>query len=344
MPHAILPIPPHFNPDEVGRVWKVPYQQRAEEARNWAKRYRISPSADDRFKVCIVAVDVQNTFCIPGFELYVAGRSGTGAVDDNRRLAEFIYRNLGVITQICPTMDTHQVMQIFHPLYLVNERGEHPPPFTLISKEDVEKGVWKFNPELCHSFQIKEEYGQRHLLHYTKQLREGGKYDLTIWPYHGMLGGIGHALVASVEEAIFFHTVVRYSQADYHVKGDRPFTEHYSVLGPEVVKGPEGETIGQKSDKFFRKLLEFDAVIIAGQAKSHCVAWTIDDLLEDIIAQDRRLVEKVYLLDDCTSPVVVPGVMDYTQQTEDAFSRFKDAGMHVVNSTDPMETWPGIKL
>jgi len=48
-------------------------------------------------------------------------------------------------------------------------------------------------------------------------------------------------------------------------------------------------------------------VIIAGQAKSHCVAWTIDDLLEDIIAQDRRLVEKVYLLEDCTSAVVVPG-------------------------------------
>jgi len=51
-----------------------------------------------------------------------------------------------------------------------------------------------------------------------------------------MLGGIGHALVASVEEAIFFHSVARYSQSDFHVKGDRPFTEHYSVLGPEVLK------------------------------------------------------------------------------------------------------------
>jgi len=159
-----------------------------------------------------------------------------------------------------------------------------------------------------------------------------------------MLGGIGHALVASVEEAIFFHSVARYSQSDFHVKGDRPFTEHYSVLGPEVLKGPDGEAIGQKSDKFFRKLLEFDAVIIAGQAKSHCVAWTIDDLLEDIIAQDRRLVEKVYLLEDCTSAVVVPGVMDYTEQADAAFRRFGKAGMHVVRSTDPIETWPGIKL
>lgn len=344
MPHTALAIPPYFNPDAVGRVWRVPYQRRAEEARGWAKQYGIPPSANDRFKICIVAVDVQNTFCIPGFELYVAGRSGTGAVDDNRRLSEFIYRNLDVITQICPTMDTHQVMQIFHPLYLVNESGEHPRPFTLISTEDVERGVWMFNPALSESLQIGEEYGQRHLLHYASQLKEGGKYDLTIWPYHGMLGGIGHALVASVEEAIFFHSVVRYSQPDFHVKGDRPFTEHYSVLGPEVIRGPEGEAIGQKSDKFFRKLLEFDAVIIAGQAKSHCVAWTIDDLLEDIIAQDRRLVEKVYLLEDCTSPVVVPGVMDYTEQADNAFRRFGEAGMHVVKSTVLIEKWPGITL
>jgi len=62
----------------------------------------------------------------------------------------------------------------FSLLYLVNDRGEHPQPFTLISKEDVEKGVWKFNPALCESFQIGEEYGQRHLLHYTKQLKREG--------------------------------------------------------------------------------------------------------------------------------------------------------------------------
>lgn len=339
-----LPIVPQFNPAKVGEVWKVFYQELAQEAEKWAKHHSIKPAADDRFKICLVAVDVQNAFCIPKFELYVGGRSGTGAVDDNIRLCEFIYRNLDVITQICPTMDTHQAMQIFHSIYLVNDKGEHPAPFTLISEEDVKKGIWKFNPALSFSFQISEEYGNRHLLHYTKKLKEGGKYDLTIWPYHAMLGGIGHALVASVEEAIFFHTIARYSQADFHVKGDKPFTEHYSVLGPEVLEGPDGESIGLKSDKFFKKLLDFNAVVIAGQAKSHCVAWTIDDLLEDILAQDKRLVEKVYLLEDCASPVVVPGIIDYTDQADAAFQRFADAGMHVVRSTDPVEGWPGIKL
>lgn len=344
MPRSELPVPPHFNPSGVGEVWRVHYQELAREAEKWAAYNHIMPASHDKFRICLVAVDVQNTFCIPGFELYVGGRSGTGAVDDNRRLCEFIYRNLNAITQICPTMDTHQAMQIFHPVYLVNERGEHPEPFSLISVEDIENGVWKFNPALCFSLHISEDYGQRHLLHYARKLREGNKYELTIWPYHGMLGGTGHALVASVEEAMFFHCMARYSQPDFHVKGDRPFTEHYSVLGPEVRQGVKGEVIGQKSDKFFRKLLEFDAVVIAGEAKSHCVAWTIDDLLHDILDQDKGLVKKVYLLEDCTSPVVVPGVIDYTDLADAAFARYAKSGMHVVRSVDAIDSWPGIML
>jgi nicotinamidase-related amidase len=339
-----LPLPPHFKRDKIGEIWKVRYQELSDEAGEWARKQNLKPAAGDRFRICLVAVDVQNTFCIPGFELYVGGSSGTGSVDDNRRLCEFIYRNLGSITQICPTMDTHQAMQIFHSIYLVNEKGGHPEPFTLISGEDVRRGVWKFNADLCYSLRINEDYGQRHLEDYTKKVKDGGKYDLTIWPYHAMLGGIGHALVPAFEEAVFFHSIARLSRADFHIKGDVPFTEHYSVLGPEVLQGPDGRVIGRKSEKFFKKLLEFDAVLIAGQAKSHCVAWTIDDLLEDIHTRDAGLVEKVYIIEDCSSPVVIPGVIDYTDKANEAFKRFADAGVHVVRSTDPIRSWPGIRL
>jgi nicotinamidase-related amidase len=344
MTYRELPVPPHFDPDRVGEVWRVPYQERFEEAEKWARQHDIRPAAADRFRICLIAVDVQNTFCIPDFELYVGGRTGTGAIDDNRRLCEFIYRNLGTITRIFPTMDTHQATQIFHSIFLVNDRGEHPGPLTLISVEDVEQGRWKFNPAVADSLQIDAEYGQRHLLHYTRELKARGKYDLTIWPYHAMLGGIGHALVSAVEEAIFFHSIARYSQPAFEVKGSNPLTEHYSVLGPEVLTDPDGKQIAQKNAPFVQKLMTFDAVIIAGQAKSHCVAWTIDDLLEDIRREDVRLAQKVYLLEDCTSPVVAPGIVDYTEEADAAFQRFADAGMHVVRSTDPINSWPGIKL
>ena len=336
-----LPLPPHFDPGRVDAVWRTPYETRAVEARVWAEDHSLRPAAEDSPRVCLLAVDVQNTFCIPGFELFVAGRSGTGAVDDNRRLCEFMYRNLETITQFVPSLDTHRAMQVFHAIWLVDEQGKHPLPYTLVSAEDVESGRWRMNPAVPPALGLDPAYAQRHLEHYTRRLADGGKYELTIWPYHAMLGSVGHALASSVEEAIFFHTIARTSQPDFQVKGDNPLTEHYSILGPEVTEGPDGDTIASKNVALVEKLLTFDIVIVAGQAKSHCVAWTIDDLLTEPRVR-AQLAPKTYLLEDCTSPVVVPGAIDYTDEAGAAFERFERAGMHVVRSTDPISEWPGV--
>ncbi len=340
-----LPLPPHFEAGRVGQVWRVPYQARAEQARAWAKQHAIAPAAKDKTRLCLMAIDVQNTFCIPDFELFVGGRSGQGAVQDNVRLCEFIYRNLGLITEIAPTMDTHTVMQIFHSQFWVNDAGDNPPPMTMISLAQVQQGHWKVNPAIAHSL-AKGNYLllQSYALHYVQTLSQDGKYPLTIWPYHSMLGGIGHALVSAVEEACFFHNIARHSQTNFEIKGGNPLTENYSVLRPEVLDGPDGRPIAQKNTRFIQKLLEFDAVIIAGQAKSHCVAWTIADLLSEIQAQDPALAKKVYLLEDCTSAVVVPGVVDFTDQADAAFQRFADAGMHLVRSTEAIAHWPDLSL
>jgi nicotinamidase-related amidase len=340
---AELPLPAHFDPSRVGEVWRVPYEDRAREAAAWADEHGLGRAADDAFRLCVLAVDIQNTFCIPDFELFVAGRSGTGAVDDNRRLCEFLYRNLGEITQIFPSLDTHHAMQVFHAIWLVDEHGNHPDPYTLVSAQDVATGRWQMNAAVAEALGIDVDYAERHLAYYTRRLAEGGKYDLTIWPYHAMLGGIGHALVSAVEEAIFFHGLARYSNPEFQVKGDNPLTEHYSMLGPEVTEGPDGDRLSGKNAKLIEKLLTFDAVVVAGQAKSHCLAWTIDDLLGDEDVRE-QLAERTYLLEDCTSPVVVPGVVDYTDEADAAFERYTAAGMHVVRSIDPIATWPGLAM
>ncbi len=336
-----MPLPPHFDSAKVGEVWRVPYQDRAVEARDWAKKHNIQSAAQDKSRICLLLIDVQNTFCIPDFELFVGGASGMGAVDDNVRLCEFIYRNLGVITQIAPTMDTHTAIQIFHPVFWINEAGEHPTPAaTSITPEDIQQGNWKVNPAVADSLaRGSYEALEKHAFHYVKQLSDAGKYPLTVWPYHSMLGGIGHALVSAVEEALFFHCIARNTQTRYEIKGDNPLTENYSILRAEVLDGVDGSPIAKKNSSLIQALLEFDAVIIAGQAKSHCVAWTIADLLTEIQAQDASLARKVYLLEDCTSPVVVPGVVDYTAQAEAAFERFAAAGMHLVKSSQPLDSW-----
>lgn len=338
----MLDVPPHYDEARVGEVWRVAYEERARDAEEWARRHELHPADDDVFRICVVAVDVQNTFCIPEFELFVGGRSGTAAVEDNRRFCDFLYRNVDVITQIVPTLDTHQAMQIFHASWLLDADGRRPEPYTLVSSADVEAGRWHVDPSVATALGLDPGYAQRHLAYYTRALEAGGKYRLTIWPYHAMLGGIGHALVSAVEEAIFFHTVARRSQPDFQPKGRSPLTEHYSVLGPEITQGPDGEPLGERNRPLLEKLALFDAVVIAGQAKSHCVAWTIDDLLGSTALRERGFAQKVYLLEDCTSPVVVPGAIDYTDEADAAFERFAEAGMHVVRSTDPIESWPGI--
>jgi nicotinamidase-related amidase len=330
-----LPIPSHFNPNTVGEVWRVPYQQRATEAREWANAHNIKPTSTDENRICLLLIDVQNTFCIPNFELFVGGKSGKGAIEDNLRLSEFIYRNLGSITTIVPTLDTHTAMQIFHPIFWINSAGEHPiPAATNITPDDIDKGVWKVNPAVAFSLNSSYEFLEKHAYHYVKKLTQNGKYPLTVWSYHSMLGGIGHALVSAVEEAIFFHCIARNSQTQFEIKGDNPLTENYSVLRPEVMDSFDDIIIAEKNSFLIQQLLEYDAVVIAGQAKSHCVAWTVDDLLTDIQLVDASLAKKVYLLEDCTSPVVIPGVVDYSDAANAAYMRFANAGMNVVKSVD----------
>jgi nicotinamidase-related amidase len=333
--NKILSIPSFFQPQKVRQVWRVPYQERAIEARTWAKQNQISPASQDKFRVCLLLIDVQNTFCIPEFELFVAGRSQMGAVEDNIRLCEFIYGNLNIITEIIPTMDTHTIMQIFHPIFWLDRAGEHPPAATVITLEDLQKQIWQVNPAVADRLAGGDYTAlQQHALHYVKKLTETGKYPLIIWPYHSMLGGIGHALVSAVEEAIFFHNIARNTQTDFQIKGNNPLTENYSALRPEIIEGVDGKAIAAKNSKLIQKLLDFDAVIIAGQAKSHCVAWTIDDLLTEILARDRHLANKIYLLEDCTSAVVIPDIVDFSDSADRAFQRFADAGMNLIKSTN----------
>lgn len=337
------PFPDHYDTQAVDRVFRVPYEAHAREAVGWAKQQAITSAASDAFRVGLLLIDVQNTFCLPDFELFVGGRSGRGAVDDNRRLVEFIYRNLGSITQVTATMDTHHPVQVFHALFFVDADGNHPTPMTMVTVEDIEAGRWQVNPHGAASLGVDPDKAQEMLLHYTRSLQSQGKYDLTIWPYHAMLGGIGHALVSSVEEAVFFHAAARHSQPIIEIKGEDPFTEHYSAFGPEVLDDFDGKPKAEKNAALFEHLMGFDAVIVAGQAKSHCVAWTVEDLLKLIQSRDPSLAEKIYLLEDCTSPVVIPGVVDFTDAADEAFARFADAGMHLVRSTDPLESWLDIK-
>ena len=73
--------------------------------------------------------------------------------------------------------------------------------------------------------------------------------------------------------------------------------------------------------------------------------------LKEATGKREALAKKVYVMKDCMSAVAVPDashkgqfIFDFTPQAEDALRRFADAGMHVVDSTQPLPDWPDIKL
>src|SRR5512135_2682968 len=143
-----LTVPDFFDPQSLDKVWRVPYEERARQAADWSRLHRLPPAGSSQPRVWLLLVDVQNTFCIPGFELFVAGRSGRGAIDDNLRLCQFMYRNLDLITQISATMDTHLPQQVLHAIFFIDKDGNHPATYTNITANELRSGRWRFNPEL----------------------------------------------------------------------------------------------------------------------------------------------------------------------------------------------------
>ncbi len=319
-------------------------------ATDWKRQHRIKPSAADETRVHLLLIDVQKDFCFPEGSLYVAGRSGTGAIDDSRRIAELVYRNLGVLTDITTTMDTHLAYQIFFPSFWLDKDDAPLTAHRVVTSDQIAAGEVRPNPAmakwLCggnYTWLCKQA------LHYTKELERAGKYQLYLWPPHCLLGSDGHALAGIVHEARLFHAFARTAQSSVEVKGGNPLTENYSVLRPEVLSRFDGATLAQRNTQFVQTLLAADAVVIAGQAASHCVKSTIDDLLDEIATHDPALAKKVYLVTDCMSAVTVPDgkgglAVDFTPQADAALARFANAGMNLVRSTDPISSWPGLRL
>jgi len=352
---SIEALPSFYHPDHAG-WWSyrpdMPLVQA--EAEVWRQRFGLTPAADDRHRIELLIIDGQKDFCLPEGALFVAGRSGRGAVEDSRRIAAFIYRNLAHLTRITPTLDSHFSWQIFFDSFWLDADGRRPAPYSTISADDLRAGRYHLDPAVAQ-FALTDDgrpdyrWAEKQALFYAEALERAGKYSLTIWPCHCLLGSEGHALVGLLQEAREFHSAARKVQSPIEIKGANPWTENYSVFGAEVRGRWDGRgELAHKNESLIRRLVANDAVIVVGQAASHCVLWSVDDLLHEVRAINPALVGKLYLVQDCTSPVVVFGpdgqpLVDFTEATTAAFERWRQEGVQVVSSTTPLAEWPGLE-
>ena len=263
------------------------------------------PSAQDRERVLFLGIDIQQDFMDQG------ALGVPGAQKDVERITRFIYDHMDRISNIAVSIDTHTPHQIFHPCWWIDENGKHPDPYTVITLADLDAGKWRavINPQASRE--------------YVRHLEQDARKALCIWTYHCLQGTTGAALENQFANMVYFHSVARKAVVQRLVKGQDPMSEMYGIIKPEY------DTKGYINLDFLNKLERFDKVIIAGEAKSHCVLESIRQILEHYQTSP-EVTKKVYILEDCMSPI--PGYEDVTERTFEDFK--KKYFVNLVKSTD----------
>ncbi|MCI8718977.1 MAG: hypothetical protein K1W19_13760 [Lachnospiraceae bacterium] len=270
-----------------------------------ANEEHLTPASQNREKVLFLGIDIQQDFMDNG------ALGVPGAKQDVLRVTKFIYNNMDKISNIAVSLDTHLPHQIFHPCWWIDENGNHPAPYTIITLADLDAGRWRavINPQASRE--------------YVKHLEQDAKKALCIWTYHCLQGTSGAALENQFANMVYFHSVAKKAVMQRLVKGQDPLSEMYGIIKPEY------DTKGYINLDFLNKLESYDRILIAGEAKSHCVLESIHQILEYYETRP-EITKKVYILEDCMSSI--PGYEDMTEQTFQTFrSKYH---VNLVKSTD----------
>jgi len=270
--------------------------------------------------VRLLIIDPQNDFCdIPGAALPV-----TGADADMRRLATFMQSARTRIGELIVTLDSHPSVAIERTTFWVTSNGEPVAPYTEITLEAVETG--RFIPRGALSEGERE--GDRTLvtrvMQYLKVLEAGGRYRLCVWPVHCVLGTWGHNVHEAVAKEVNAWEEAHQRTALKVLKGMNPMTEQYSAVCAEV---PDlNDPLSQTNHKLIGRAKPGmdELLIVAGEAASHCVAATMEHLLEAFTNEERA---RVVVLKDCMSQVT-----GFEAQTEKFFDAVRRAGGRVLTS------------
>lgn len=282
-------------------------------------------------RIVLTLVDMDRDFCDPNGSLAVMGAMG-----DVARLVGFIYRHMRYLEQILLTADSHPTTMVTTPHFLINWEGEHPEPFKQFTAADFKSGRWRVNPTVPQMLpgRYTAEFLNAFLVDYAMRLSRMGKPQLLTWPEHCRTASYGQRLVGVIDEAVMFHEYVRGTINPVVTKGECPYLECFSALGPDVFTFHDGTPIplAQENTRLLETVRDADAWIVGGEASTHCVPATVLGVLEKL----PHLAKKTYYLVDGMSPVT--GLEFLATEAE---KKLKVLGVHFVKTTDPIEEWPG---
>jgi len=272
----------------------------------------------------LLIIDPQNDFCdLPASWCPVDPVSGeriapalpvAGAHADMGRLAAFIRGAAAVLDEITVTLDSHNRLHIAHPTFWRTGEGGPVAPFTQITARQV----------LAGAFRPRDPSADERALAYLDALEARGRYTLMVWPVHCEIGTWGHGVHADVRAAYNAWEVDRLKVVRKVNKGSNLWTEHYSALQAEVPDAADPHT--RLNQALLAALDTADRLIIAGEAGSHCVKATTEDVADNLPGGG---LQRLVLLTDCMSAVT-----GFAAQ-QDAFLRgMAERGARLTTSTE----------
>jgi len=251
-------------------------------------------------------INVQNDFFTGG------SLSVKNSDNDAKNISSYINNNCFDIERIIVSTYERHRDHISHPGFWVGVENTnlHPKPFTVIDESDIGT-EWKPRDDLNmdmftfeNSFYDDEDMWDstgklsliKYAIKYVKLLKENGKLPLVIWPEHCLTGDKGNFIQSDIQEALCNWENNTGKAVKFKVKKDHILTEFYSAFETEV-------PLNQRTRfnwELFDYLTKSDKLVIAGEALSHGVNFTVRDLIRD---WPKEALEKIIILDDCTSAI-----------------------------------------
>ena len=278
----------------------------------------------NRTSVHLLVIDPQDDFMdSPGSALPVPG-----ANDDMRRLAKMIGRIGRKLDDIHVTLDSHRIIDIAHPAFWRDQNGNQPAPFTIITADDIRAGIWSPRNENARPGDLGGKTIKQYALSYAESLAAGGLYPLMVWPPHCLIGTSGHNVQKDLQEALLQWEVDNFASVDYVTKGTNVWTEHYGALMAEVPMASDPNS--GLNTNLLNILAEGDIIVVAGEALSHCVMATVNQIADNIGDEH---IAKFHILTDCSSPVPQPpGGPDFPAIAQQWLKDMEKRGMTLTTS------------
>lgn len=259
----------------------------------------------------LLGIDAQHDFVTPGKGTLVVG----GADMDTDRIADDIRNSKGEIRNVYFTLDTHNPTHIGNAANWAKPSEENPEtletltPFQTINPQDVIDGKIRPSEEMLNK-KFGEGYTPEQEAQLTNELKQAAqKYldsgkSIDLWPAHCEVDTEGHAIPDKLTQALAEFTQ-RGGKVYFFFKGMNDKTEQYSAV-KALVPQPDDPRTGENRkllDKLEKTVSSGGEISVFGQALTHCVKGTIEEIVESRPATAPGMA----LLSDRTSPVVLPG-------------------------------------